>query len=225
MAASCLEYEPQLARPGLRTCGAAALCMVYRSLGMECQQEEVWDRLAARRRLRGGVRTCALAADAIAQGLAAVVVQTRQPWPFLSASSGAGVRVILNHRLAEHSPWGHYTVLDRIDEEAAWLHDPQLGPSRRVTRDELLRLWEGRWGRTEIAGRVAVVVGRRQAPDTVWQRCQRGLLPSADCPNCQQSIVLEPYSAFWPERHWERIYCPRCDWSIQPDRRLISSAL
>src|SRR5688572_8638910 len=128
MDAATLIYEPQLAGLGARTCGAAALSMVYRSLGLECRQDDVWARLRISSRSRGAARAHILAADALMQGLSALVVQVRSPWAFLTECSKAGVAVILNHRLSEHSPLGHYTVLDGIEAEMAWVHDPQFGP-------------------------------------------------------------------------------------------------
>lgn len=211
-------YEPQLARAHARTCGAAALCMVYRSLGLECRQEEIWTRLTASRLAARGARACSLAADALRQGLAAVLVQAQSPWQFLLACSQAGVGVILNHRLSEPSPWGHYTVLEAIDEQAAWVHDPQFGPHRRLEREELLRLWQGCPGRTEIAGRVAIVVGRIGEP-TSCVVCQRVLPYAIECPNCKHINALQPAAAIGcgipgcVGRRWHRIYCPHCDWA------------
>ena len=211
-------YEPQLAGLGARTCGAAALCMVYRSLGIECRQDDVWARLRISSQSRGAARTHTLAADALRQGLVALVVQVRSPWAFLTECSKAGVGVILNHRLSEHSPLGHYTVLDRIETETAWVHDPQFGPHRPLARDELLRLWQGSPGRTEIAGNVALVVGRIGEP-TACAVCQSPVPAAIRCCNCQQENILQPAVALGcgdPSclgRHWWRVYCPNCDWA------------
>ena len=52
------------------SCGAAALAMVYRSLDMECNQAEIWEKIASvgpRQRLCS--RAQAMAADALSRGL------------------------------------------------------------------------------------------------------------------------------------------------------------
>lgn len=211
MNATCSIYEPQMTIAGARTCGAAALCMVYRSLGRECSQEEVWARLSAGGRTRGGLRTHRLAADALSQGLAALVMQATAPWQLLQTCFAAGVEVILNQRLAIDSPWGHYTVLDRIDAETAWVHDPQFGPGRPIPKAELLQLWQGFHGRSEICGNVAIVIS--DPPDPVNGGCK-----STCCPHCQQTILLHPTAALdcgrGSCRSWSRLHCPSCDWSI-----------
>ena len=95
-----------------RMCGAAALCMVYRSLGLACCQAEVWQRIA-RSNGRGirRTRTYLLATDAVSRGLAAMVIQASEPWPLLFQCQEQGVKVILSHRLRPGSRSGHYTVL------------------------------------------------------------------------------------------------------------------
>jgi hypothetical protein len=212
-------YEPQLAGLGARTCGAAALCMIYRALGLECSQAEVWARLGGAGRSSGGARAHRLAADALGQGLAALVVQVQTPWSFLLACSEAGVGVILNHRLSQYSPWGHYTVLDQIEEETVWVHDPQFGPHRPLAREELLRLWQGAPGRTEIAGNVAIVAGRA-GPQSSCSVCQRLLPMSIRCYNCHQDNRLQPDVALGcidpacMGRRWRQLFCLNCDWSF-----------
>ena len=43
VAAGMIPYEQQHEQ---RSCGAAALCMVYRSLGLPANQSEIWQRVA-----------------------------------------------------------------------------------------------------------------------------------------------------------------------------------
>ncbi|MEI4861631.1 hypothetical protein Q8G41_29010, partial [Klebsiella pneumoniae] len=71
-----VPYERQVNTLSPRMCGAAALCMVYRSFGVVCSQEEVWPALVAPSAT--GVpcaRTYLLCADALRRGLAAVTLQ------------------------------------------------------------------------------------------------------------------------------------------------------
>jgi hypothetical protein len=192
--------------------------MVYRSLGFECRQEDIWARLTGGALATRGARAYRLAADALRQGLAAVVVQAESPWRLLFECAQAGVGVILNHRLSEQSPWGHYTVLVAIDEQSAWVHDPQFGPHRHLEREELLRLWQGCPGRTEIAGRVAIVIGRIDEQISC-ELCQSILPNAVRCSNCNQLNVLQPAVAIGcvsrdcDGRRWCRIFCPQCDWA------------
>ena len=48
---AAIPYERQEDVDGNRMCGAAALCMVYRSFGVACTQADVWHAVA------GGTRT------------------------------------------------------------------------------------------------------------------------------------------------------------------------
>jgi hypothetical protein len=193
--------------------------MAYRSLGLDCSQEQVWRRICGRAP-RGGARANALAADALEQDLAAVVVQTHDPWRFLQACALADARVILNHRIARHSPWGHFTLLDEIDERTAWVHDPQFGPRRRLAKEELLGLWQGYPGRTEIAGQVAIVIDRPDDQQSNCPTCQRALPSTLPCPNCRHAVLLRPVVALGcldpqcARRSWRQVFCARCDWAL-----------
>src|ERR1051326_5901838 len=91
-----------------RMCGAAALSMVYRSLGLDVYQDEIWPHIIGKN-ARGDecARTHRLAADAIGRGFAALVMQAREPWDIL-ASHESGVRMILNHRPTREAWTGHY---------------------------------------------------------------------------------------------------------------------
>ena len=73
-----IPYERQSDPASNRMCGAAALCMVYRSLGMSCSQAEIAAKLP---RLEpyanAGSRTYLLAQDALTRGLSAIVLRAR----------------------------------------------------------------------------------------------------------------------------------------------------
>jgi ABC-type bacteriocin/lantibiotic exporter with double-glycine peptidase domain len=210
-----IPYERQQDRRG---CGAAALCMVYRSLGVACVQAEVWRRLA-RPGPWGALRTNTwrLAADALRCGLAALVLQTREPWAVLSTSAARDVRVILNHRLRSGSAEGHYSVLVAVDDEAALLHDPEAGPARHLRRAELLELWRPERGCGEVAGYVLVAVSNRTPDPSACAACGLILPEAIPCPACREPVPLLPgpvagcLTAACPGRTWDRIFCPGCD--------------
>ncbi|MHB8902401.1 MAG: hypothetical protein ACYC6Y_26880, partial [Thermoguttaceae bacterium] len=120
-----IPFEPQQTIDGSRTCGAAALAMAYRSLGLTCPQSAVWDRIAEP--LRSGLkaaRTHRLALDACRQGLAAVTLQASEPQRLLTQLLAHDVRVIVNHRLDRESPLGHYSLVVSFDGRQVALHDP-----------------------------------------------------------------------------------------------------
>src|SRR5437870_2264583 len=106
-----IPYEKQADPHADRTCGAASLSMVYRSLGVPVTQQEIWSRIA-RPGGRGSAAgaTYLIAQDALNRGLAALAIQARNPVQALRRCQEKGIRAILNHRLKEDVSTGHYTV-------------------------------------------------------------------------------------------------------------------
>src|SRR5262245_49511442 len=103
-----MDAVPYEAQFNAWSCGAACLVMVYRSLGIVAHQREVWQRIA-RMGHRGQPRghTKQIAQEALGRGLAALIVQARDPWLAVSrclAQSSQPVRIIVNHRMQEDSP-------------------------------------------------------------------------------------------------------------------------
>jgi peptidase C39-like protein len=213
-----IPFEKQHRDKGHRMCGAAALSMVYRSLDLSCSQQEAWGEVARRdRHGRLVARTHLLARDAIRRGLAAVVVQVADPWPVLGRALAAEVRVILNHRLEVGSSSGHYTVLVDIDDEHVTLHDPRLGPSRRIQRSEFLDLWRPGGDPSEIVGHVLVGIETRSELRWDCTECGTEVPRSVACPDCGATIRLRPVPVLGciredcSNRVWRRVFCPECD--------------
>lgn len=210
-------FVPQLAKAGQRTCGAAALAMVYGSLGLSVAQEEIW-REVAQPDARGtrDARTHLLAANALRRGLAAVCLEASGPWAALRAMAAAGVRIVLNLRLRAGSPLGHFSVLVGIGEEAAILHDPAAGPDRRIARGDLLELWKPAEGECESTGHVLVGVGRVERGEAACPECSRPIPGAAACPRCGAGNSLRPAAALGclhsecPRRLWRRVFCTGC---------------
>src|SRR5262245_27002725 len=94
---AAVPYERQQDVDGNRRCGAAALCMVYRSLGLECTQEDLWPAVAAGAR---NARTRLIGVDALERGFDALIVRARAPWEVLGVCVRDSIRAILNHRIA-----------------------------------------------------------------------------------------------------------------------------
>ena len=213
-----LPYEKQETALSSRMCGAAALCMVYRSFGLACSQAAVWPTIATP---RGEIAPCArtylLCGDALRRGFDALTLQVRQPLRFLQLAMDWNGRVILNHRLRLNSPAGHYSVLVDFDEVSVTLHDPFFGPARRLALAEWLKLWCAGRGDCEVRGNVAVVISRRSPESAHCCVCARCVPQTASCPACRAAISLKParflgcLSSDCPERTWEMMFCPWCD--------------
>jgi hypothetical protein len=219
-----IPYEAQERPDG---CAAAALGMVYRSLGLECTQAELWPRVSALVRGARRGRTHLIGRDAQSCGLAAVVFRPASPWEALRGCDGQGVRVILHHRLSASEPAGHYSVLVAIDEASLLLHDPLRGPGRRLGRDEFLALWSPSAHSGEVAGHILVAVSASPG-EPRCSFCHSPCPESIDCAGCGSALRLRPSAAVGcldptcPGRRFEVCFCPWCDmstWWLQGNGR------
>ncbi|NUQ61900.1 MAG: hypothetical protein HUU20_05405 [Pirellulales bacterium] len=213
-----IPYQRQFPAGSDRTCGAAALAMVYASLGLEISQERIWEEIRPRAcSVAWSARSSLLARHALGRGLSAAVIQASQPWPALQSCWASGIRVILNHRLRPDSPLGHFSVLAGLASDAALLHDPQLGPSRRLTRDELLRLWLPTASDSEIAGQVLVAIALCGDAPQRCAACHAGVPAMIECPGCSSAFPPRPFAALGcvaadcGARLWKYLFCPYCD--------------
>jgi hypothetical protein len=209
---------PYIPQDDPNACGAACLCMVYRSLGIECEQSDV---LAAvsRPNARGATRcwTNLMCRDALSRGLAGLIVQARAPAPVPRTCLDASLRVIVNHRLNPHDRAGHFSVLVAIDEDRVVLHDPLTGPERTLWREEFLALWTAGG---EVVGQVLLTVGRRR-PAPNCSHCGTALPEEVRCPLCRKPVPLLPGEALGCGRDacggrlWRACHCPWCDYRIE----------
>jgi hypothetical protein len=210
-----IPFEKQQDRATEKRCAAAAMCMVYRALGLSVTQEDVWPRVSCRECQGSRLgRTYLLARDAQERGLEAVVVAVAEPWTALRHLARMPVLVVLNLRVHSRSSAGHYAVVRQVQEDGLFLHDPALGPDQWLTREEFLHLWQAGG---QVMGPILVAVSR-PAPDTAGCRfCFRQPPVRFLCPGCRQPIRLSPWAALgcWearcPGRLWKTLYCPRCD--------------
>ncbi len=214
-----IPYEKQSDAVGTRSCGAACLSMVYRSLGKDVPQAEIWPVIAKPNRF-GAVSstTYLMAQDAINRGFRAVAMQARHPLQILQLCCESGTRAILNHRARTDAPTGHYSVLVDVEERDVILHDPSFGPSRRVSHAELLDLWQPPSADSEISGHVLIAIA---APKVVLARacefCHVPFPAGAECPRCQKPVSLLPdeplgcANTACIARMWNYVCCPYCD--------------
>ena len=211
-----IPYEKQQSE---RMCGAAALCMVYRSLGLAVEQAEVWQAVQGKNALGDPCGdTHLLASDALERGLHALVLKACEPWPALGRCLENGARVVLNHRAATHSWTGHFTVPIQFGDTGVLVHDPQFGPARRISRDDLLTLWQRNISPLcEISGQVLIAFAAQPSDGVVCSECDVPIPESRTCPSCAREVALQPAAVLGclnddcPGNVWQTIYCPHCD--------------
>jgi hypothetical protein len=222
--AAAIPYEKQENLEATRTCGAACLAMVYRSLGAETAQGEVWPAISKPNRF-GIVSsiTHLMAEDAWNRGFCAIAFQARHPLQVLRLCRDLEIRAILNHRLQPESVAGHYSVLVDIDGHNIVLHDPLLGPSRQLTSVQLLDLWLPRAAESEIVGNMVIAIAAAATtPAKACEYCHTPIPASVECPRCDKVVGLQPGAALGCVREnciarlWNFICCPHCDfcWSF-----------
>ncbi|MGB7719143.1 MAG: hypothetical protein WBL65_04535, partial [Bryobacteraceae bacterium] len=128
----------------------------------------------------------------------------------------AGIRVILNHRLHAETAGGHYTVMVDIGEEDVTLHDPFLGPYRRLSRAELTGLWEPR-PNSEIGGNTLIAIAPHLTAEAACGICDAPIPASVACPQCGDPVALRPARVIGCigkaciVRLWHYVCCASCD--------------
>ena len=158
-----------------------------------------------------------LVRHALDRGLSAAVLQAARPWDTLASCWFTGARVILNHRLRPDSPLGHFSVLAGFDDDEVFVHDPQFGPFRRLTRDRLLRLWLPSAGGSEIVGHVLVAIASRDDQPNRCDSCGAMVPAQVGCGRCGNLVPLRPVAALGCSKRdcgarlWKYVFCPCCD--------------
>jgi hypothetical protein len=214
-----IPYEGQSQTENNRMCGAACLSMVYRSLGQEVPQEEIWEKIAKVNRFGSIASTTHLMTkDALERGFDAVAIQARHPLFALRLCRDAGIRVILNHRFhPDVAAAGHYSVLVDLGEREVTLHDPYFGPSRRLSHEKLLRLWEP-GPNSEIVGEMLIAIAPRRPEMPACEICETPVPAAIICPHCRKSVCLRPATSIGcigeacVVRRWMHVCCPNCDY-------------
>jgi hypothetical protein len=218
MSVAAIPYEKQLDSQTGRTCGAACLSMVYRSLGKAVPQTEIWPAIA-KQTASGSLAsmTHLMAQDAVNRGFHAVAIQARHPLQVLRLCREWGIRAILNHQLQRESPAGHYSVLVDLDDKSVVLHDPVYGPSRRLPHAELLELWLPHFPNSEIVGNVLIGIAAGPSAAPACEFCHTPIPANIACPRCQKPVGLQPAALLGClndgciARMWNYLCCPSCD--------------
>jgi hypothetical protein len=176
-----------------------------------------------------------MALDALNRGFSAVAFQARHPLHALKVCRTLGAHAILNHRPSPEAPTGHYSVLVDIDDKNVFIHDPSLGPSRRLSHSELMELWQPGLAPSEIVGNVLIAIAAAEAPaPAACEFCRTAMPPEVECPGCKKPVALRPGRVLGCmgegciARMWNCICCPACDytWTFrgQPQTAGASSA-
>jgi len=153
--------------------------MVYRSFGKDVAPAQIWPAIGKQNRFGSFASTTHLMTqDALRRGFAAVAIQTRHPLQALKLCRDSGIRVILNHRLKNDVPTGHYSVLVDIDDRSVVLHDPLFGPSRRLLHAELLALWQRLFSSSEILGNVMIGIAAPPPAEPACPLCHTPIPPA-----------------------------------------------
>jgi hypothetical protein len=216
-----LQNIPYERQSDAKTCGASALCMVYRSFGLACTQAEVWSKVSLGNTAPRGAPSYALAQDAIQRGLSALMIRARNPFQILKRCEAAAIPAILNHRARIELPTGHYTVFIELADDHVTLHDPQLGAFTRLAPTDLLKLWLPYGAPSEITGNVLIAFGKGSRSTPPCPRCGSRLPAAVSCPSCLKMISLQPGAVLacgdstCPERAWELVYCPFCECGLR----------
>jgi hypothetical protein len=219
-AEAAIPYEKQSDPQSNRTCGAACLSMVYRSFGKEVPQGKIWPAIAKENRFGSMASTTHLmAGDALNRGFSAIAMQAAHPLQTLRLCRESGIRAVINHRLNPNVPTGHFTVLVDIDDTSVVLHDPFVGPSRRLSHGELLELWQPRFPNSEIVGSILIGIAYNPPEVPACEFCHAAIPLNIECPNCKKPVGLQPggllgcISNGCIARMWNYICCPACDYT------------
>jgi hypothetical protein len=136
-----IRIEVPFVAQGPLLCGGAAAAMVERFWGARGVYGEDFGHLV--REEEGGIRASELTSALTGRGYAVRAIQG-EPDRALAAV-GEGVPPIL--LLESGATRLHYVVLVGLEDDAIWIHDPNFGPARKITREQLMRRWRasGYW--------------------------------------------------------------------------------
>jgi len=212
-----IPYEKQMTANGQRTCGAAALQMIYKSFGIDLPQLAIWNAIALPDGQGGRfANTYRITLDVILRGMHAVAFRAKDPILAVEKILENNIDVIMNHRVSENVGFGHYTVAIDIGQTTIKFHDPQFGKKLTRSLNEMRSLWTPKHIPSEISGNVLIAISQNVSGHTCHV-CGQSSRENIICPTCKISLSLQPVAALGCTRTgcdaklWEFIVCPYCD--------------
>ena len=130
------EYQPE----NSNMCGAASAVMILRAENIPADQAEIWE--ALKQPGGEGITAYGLTDYFLERNLLALAVLAKNPLALLDACSATNIHVVLVCRPSPEAIHGHCMVLVGTDAINVTVHDPGLGPNRKIERNVLLDLCE-----------------------------------------------------------------------------------
>lgn len=129
------DVEVPFVAQGPLLCGGAAAAMVERYWGARGVYGEDFQHLV--RESEGGIRASELTAAMRDRGYDVEVVTDDPARVFAALDRGVPPILLLESGATRL----HYVVLVDVDDRDAWIHDPNFGPRRQLSRESLARRW------------------------------------------------------------------------------------
>ena len=121
-------------------CGAASATMILRAHNKLADQTEIWEALKFPD--GKGMSAYRMTNYFLERKLLALAVIAKNPLALLDICSEKNIHVVLLCRPLPETTHGHFMVLVGTDAINVTVHDPDLGPNRKIERSVLLELCE-----------------------------------------------------------------------------------
>lgn len=204
--------------------------MVYRSFGLEVDQEEIWESIRGTIKGVEMGKIYKMSGDAHNRGLHAVALRCNTPDSFerphahikaLRSAMRQNVRLIFNHINPYVDSVPHFAVITDIRADSVVFHDPILGPSNDADYDSFFDFW-GHGGKRK-AGNVLLAISDTRT-QTKCALCNTKIPASISCTKkgCGRDIPFQPATGLQcvnpscESSLWNAIVCPHCDkWQLR----------
>lgn len=211
----CIE---QIKKAGERTCGAAALQMVYEGIfGLSLTQEEIWEKIKAPDG-RGGMYATArdVASDVHDRKLNVMIIRSSITLNLLKHCDDDNVAIITIASVSPTDKCGHFRVVSDFNGEKIVLCDPSSGSLVSLSLGEFIELWRKK-GNGEVTGFIALVISRGETSQYTCPVCKRIVPLTVKCGVCGNVNKLVPGSVLGcsntqcPEVNWQHVICTFCN--------------
>lgn len=200
-------------------CGAAALTMVYKSLGLKVTQKEVLERVVFTVDQDTGEQSCSthrMVLDSLLRRFETLHVRAINPIDMLKACQKHSVRAVTHERAGPNRLVGHATAFLGIDDHFVWQHCSALGPFRPIRHNDLLEVMAP-LGVSDIGwGNWITLISNPFVVKRSCKLCGIEIPEWVTCPECKKSFELKPsaplgcFQEDCSGRAWLDISCPYC---------------